>query len=324
MKVESKPVINPIWRLDQGVLILNNQQHSQPRVSSMRSTIVMVVLLAILAGGCDKKEKEQLQGQVTQLQSENQQLQNTLKERDQYLDEVMKGVNAVYADLETARAKEAKLMKQAGGSEGPVQVSNADSRKQLLQNITDIGSALKENRKRIAGLQAKVKSLHGDVGQLTTLVDNLKKSLEEREQSIAQLEEKVKGLETTVAEKVQIIAAKDDMILAQQKLMDKVFYVIGTKSELKEKGVIQDEGGFPWGLFGSTTVLAPDADVNLFTPIDRATDETIAVKGEIDDILPHRTTDSFDMSMKGEKESALKIVRPEKFWKDRYLVIVVD
>jgi predicted nucleic acid-binding Zn-ribbon protein len=290
----------------------------------MRSTLVLVVLLAVLAGGCDKKEKEQLQGQVTQLQSENQQLQSTLKEREQYLDEVMKGVNAVYADLETARAKEAKLMKRTGGSEGPVQISDTDARQKLLQNISDIDSALKENRKRIAGLQTKVKSLRGDVGELKTLVDNLKKSLEEREQSIAQLEERVKGLETTVAEKTQIIAAKDDMILSQQKMMDKVFYVIGTKSELKEKGVIQDEGGFPWGLFGSTTVLAPTADASLFTPIDRTSDETIPIKGEIEDILPHRTTDSFDMSIKGEKESALKIVRPEKFWQEKYLVIVVD
>jgi archaellum component FlaC len=290
----------------------------------MRNTMVLVVLLAVLTAGCDKKEKEQLQGQVSQLQTENQQLQNTLKEREQYLDEVMKGINAVYADLETARAKEAKLMKQTGSSEGPVQISNADSRQKLLQNISDIDSALKENRKRISGLQARVKSLRGDATELKTMVDNLKKSLEEREQSIAQLEERVKGLETTVAEKTQIIAAKDDMILSQQKMMDKVFYVVGTKSELKEKGVIQDEGGFPFGLFGSTTILAPGADVNLFTPIDRTADETIPVKGEIDDILPHRTTDSFDMSVKGEKESALKIVRPEKFWQEKFLVIVVD
>ena len=69
----------------------------------------------------------------------------------------------------------------------PVNVT-LDTRKQLLLNISEIDSTLKDNRKRIGDLQARVKAFTGDIANLNKLVENLKSSILEREQSIAQLE----------------------------------------------------------------------------------------------------------------------------------------
>jgi len=289
----------------------------------MKTLLALVALVTVLVIGCSNKEEE-LQQQLTKAKGEQATLQQNIAERDKSIEEVMKAINEVYADLEKARSKEGKLVERAGSSEVPTQITNAATRQVLLGNITEIGTALKENRKKIAALQTKVKSLGGQLAGLNTLIVNLKHSLQEREQSIALLEAKVQGLETTVVEKTKAIAEKEGVIEEQRQMMKKAFYVIGTRKELKEKGIITDEGGFLWGLLGSTTVMASGVNQSLFTPIDKTADQTIQISGAIDEILPHRNEEFFATMQPSDNASSLKIVQPEKFWQDNYLVIVVD
>ncbi|MGH9425637.1 MAG: hypothetical protein ACRD2L_04930 [Terriglobia bacterium] len=291
----------------------------------MKRLLVLTALCAMLMIGCSNKEKEeQLQQQLSKAQSDQAALQQSITERDKYFEDVMRAINEVYADLETARAKEAQLVERTGGTEGPAQITNADTRQKLLKSIDDIGSALKENRKKIADLQSRMKKFRGEIAGLNKLVDNLKQSLQEREQSIARLEVRVQGLEATVAEKAKMIEEKESVIDRQQKTMNTGFYVVGTRKELKEKGIITDEGGFLWGLLGSTSVMASGVDETLFSPIDKSMDQTISVQGKIKEILPRRNEEFFATRQSDENRSELTIVRPEKFWQDKYLVVVVD
>jgi chromosome segregation ATPase len=198
----------------------------------MKTILIAAALSAVLVIGCSNKEKEdELQKQLSQVQNDRTTLQQSITERDSYFDEVMKSVNEVYADIETARQKEKRLAENAQKVEGPAQFTNLEVRQKLLQNINDLGSALKENRKKISDLQSKVRSFNGKIAGLNTMIENLKVSLQEREQSIAQLEGRVQGLETTVAEKTKVIADKETMIDQQTKKINTVFYVAGTREE---------------------------------------------------------------------------------------------
>jgi predicted nucleic acid-binding Zn-ribbon protein len=289
----------------------------------MKELLALVTVGSLLVTGCNQHEEE-LQKQLAKVQGDKTALQQSIAERDKYFEDFIKAVNDVYADLETARVKEAELVTKSGGPEGPPEITNASTREKLLQNINDIGTSLKENRKKIGALQSRVKSFKGQIDGLNKLIDNLKLTLQEREESIAQLQGRVQGLETTVAENTKVIAEKTNIIEEQQKQMTKAFYIIGTRDDLKKRGIITDEGGFLWGLLGSTTVMASGINPSEFTTIDRTKDETINVNGKIDEILPHRNTDFFAMAEPMENASQLKIVRPDKFWQDNYLVIVLD
>ncbi len=195
----------------------------------------------------------------------------------------------------------------------------------MIQNISEVGATLKENREKISKLEARMKTFKGEMAGLNKLVESLKLTLQEREQSIAALETSVKGLEATVAEKTTTIAEKEAVIEGQQKEMNTAYMIVGTRDELKERGVITDEGGFLWGLLGSTTVMASGVDRSMFTAIDKTRDHTIPIDGEVKEILPHRSNDYFAM---GEQPlgngSSLTITRPDGFWQNDYLVIVVD
>lgn len=289
----------------------------------MRAVIIAVALCSVLVIGCSDKEKEAaLQQQLSQATTDRESVQKLLSERDLYLEGVMKEINSIYTDLEKARTKEGTLTKRTQGVEA--QQVNLDSRKQLLDNIQDIGSALKDNRKRIGDLRAKVHSLGMKIAGLDTLILNLQNTLVEREQAIALLQGKVQGLEVTVAEKTAVIATKDNELNEQKRKMNTVFYITGSRAELEKKGIITEEGGFLWGLLGSTTVIAGSADPTEFTALDKRKDNTIHVDGKIAEILPRRKTDLFATSTEDDKGSDLKILEPEKFWRDQYLVVVLD
>ena len=290
----------------------------------MKSRWLLFMFCCLLILGCNNTKEQQLQQQVAQLESEHASLQQSLADRDKYFEEVMHSINDVYADLEKARVKEGQLKQQAGSAEGPAQIKNADSREQLLANIGEIGTTLKASRKKIADLQARVRSMRGELKSLNKLVESLKQSLQEREQSIAMLQSRVQGLEATVAENTRAIAEKDGVIDQQKRAMSTAYMIVGTRKELKEKGVIADEGGFLWGLLGSTTVMASGVDRSLFTPVDKIKDQTLSVRGTIDEVIPHRSEDVFATAHPVENGSVLTIVQPDKFWQDNYLVIVVD
>jgi len=291
----------------------------------MKKVALTCLLIGTLFLGCSNKEKEEaLQAQLSQAEADRQSYQTLLSERDKYVEGVIKEINDIYADLESTRVKEGKLKAQPSGSEGKTTAEDLDTRKQLLANIASIGDALKENRKRISDLRVRLKKSQGEIASLTKLVENLQATVLEREQSIAQLQAQVVGLEETVQSKTLQLAERDQLLDEQRRKMNAAYYVAAPREELEEKGIITEEGGFLWGLLGSTTVMTSNWDPSAMASLDRTSEKTIHVPGKISQILPARNADLFAMAEIGENETELTILQPEKFWKENYLVVVLD
>lgn len=291
----------------------------------MRNLSIVLIFAALFLAGCADREKENaLQQQLSQAETDRQSYKALLSERDAYIEGVMKEINDIYAGLEAARVKEGKLLSRKADAEGAASGAALDTRKQLLSNIASIGDALKENRKRINGLMARLKDSQREIAGLNTLVENLQASLLEREQSIANLQVQIAGLETTINNKTRELAEKDMQLEDQRRMLGAVYYVAAPREELEEKGIITEEGGFLWGLLGSTTVMASGVDQSSFTTLDRTREQTIVIPGEVDEILPRRSDSLFAIAASGENGTELRILQPDKFWQDRYLVVVLN
>lgn len=286
----------------------------------MRYTLSLVFVTLLLAG-CGNREEE-LQGKIGQLEAATDSLNKVLNQRDGYFEEVVRAINDVYMSIEDVRQQEASIQQQTGEAEGKFAVNNEQARAQLLQQIANIDSTLVENRKKVSALRARVRSLNKDYKALDETIANLKKMLEERELTIAMLEGRVTGLEADLEQKSREIAARDSVIESQVHLMNKVYYVAGTRDELEEKGIIKDEGGFLW--FGSTTVLASGLSTDYFTPFDVAHESVITIDGTVDEIVPDRDMNYYALNVVGEEVTDLSITDPARFWQDRYLVIITD
>lgn len=289
----------------------------------MRYTVFLLIILAGLTWGCNGRSEE-LEKQNAVLQQQNKDLAEDLTSQDQYIDDVVTSVNEVYQGIEAARATEKNLLSESKGIEGTKAKNKDEVRKDLLERITVVNESLQANYKKVADLQKKVNTSRKQSTALQTMVDNLRSTLQEREQSIAALEMKVKGLEGEIAARSEQVRQREMVIDAQKKEIATVYYVIGTKKELEEKGIIKDEGGFLWGLVGSTTTLASGLDPSYFTPIDRARNTSFRVEGKIREILPKRNPEYYTQQKKEGGESVLTVSDLDHFWRDRYLVILTD
>jgi DNA repair exonuclease SbcCD ATPase subunit len=287
----------------------------------MKTIGALLVALVLLFTGCDNRSD--------QLEKEKAQLQEAIKSRDEFIQTVLESINEVHTKLETARAHENTIVRQTGAlEEGKVFVS-AENRVNIMHQIEDIDATLSENRKKLADLETKLKSSKIQYASLNKMVDNLRESLDEREQSITLLSERVKSLENDVAEKTKLVAEKeavidqkDSMIRDQKDMLNTAYYVVGNKDDLENKGIIKDEGGFLWGLVGSTTVLANGFDNGYFRTIDKSREMTIEVSGKIDKIVPKRDESYYVEEQKNDSLSTLKIVQPARFWQENLLVVV--
>lgn len=288
------------------------------------SRLSAVVVFAFLLGACEKDRTGELQGEISRIQSESTSLQQELAARDRYIDEVMNSVNTVYADLEKAKSKESKLIKKTLDAESAGPKTSEEVRKAVLQQIAEIHDNLKSNRRKLAVLQKQLKESSVQYSSLEDMVRGLKESLDARERSITVLETTVRGLENTVAENQKIIFQKDEVIEGQKHLMNTVYYVVGTRDELRERGIISEEGGILWGLLGTTTTLTSGLDHSHFQRYDMASNPTIRITGKVDEIVPRRDESFFSLAHNDNATEDLTITRPDKFWQDRYLVIVLD
>lgn len=289
--------------------------------------VLIIASCVAILGGCNAREKEleeTLQKEQTRFIGTTDSLNQVIAQRDKYFDEVVRSINDIYSSLEGVRKKEAMISQQAGEAEGKFSLTNEQARSTLLQQIASIGTTLEDNRKKIAGLQSRVKKLNKEFASLNETIINLKQMIEEREKTIAMLETRVSGLEGQVEEKSRLIADRDAIIGSQETRLNTVYYVAGTRDELEEKGIIKDEGGFPWGLFGSTTVLASGIDQSYFKAFDRNGERVIKVDGRIDEIVPKRSDEYYALNQIDDATADLNITDPTRFWQDRYLVIITE
>lgn len=291
-------------------------------------TLAAVVILTFI--GC-KNRSEELEKQNSALQSQNNQLTQDLTARDTYIDNITQSINDVYSSLESVRTHEGMVLTETNEMEAKKKLTNQEVRQKLMTQVSLIDSSLKENHRRIADLQAKLSSAKTQYAGLKRMVTNLQQTVAERESTITQLGQRILGLEAEVGTRTKMIAERDSTIQEQHNLIgsqhseiNRAYYIIGKRRELESKGIITSEGGFLWGLLGSSTVLASGFDPKLFTAIDKYESTTIDVSGSIDEIIPKRQAQFYSATEVSRDKTTLTIAEPRAFWQDKYLVIITD
>lgn len=291
----------------------------------MRLFVFMTCAMIALTG-CGNETEEQ----NAQLQTENQKLSQELTSRDQYIEEVTTAINEIHIDVEAARSKERTLLAEADEIEGSGRTQE-DVRGRILGQIAAIDTTLDHNRQKLSDLEERLKNYSTQFSGLNMMVKNLQATLSDREASIAHLESRVMDLEGEVATQSQLMAEQDstikehEMTISRQtSTLNTGYYIVGTRDELEEKGVIDSQGGFLWGLLGSTTVLSTGVDRTLFHPIDKTSEKSIQVNGHIDEIVPKRSENLYEMKQSEGDLSVIEIVEPENFWLENVLVIITD
>jgi len=187
----------------------------------------------------------------------------------------------------------------------------------VVTRVRETEQQLGQSRARIRNLTSLSDSLRG---MLDSTVTNLQTVIAEQKSTIDWLTQRV---ETLTAEN---LAMSDSLSI--------VYYVIGTRDELKQRGLLVEEGGsrvlFILWRTGRTLAPARNLDPSLFTAVDKRATIEIPLPDSTAEyrIASRQNLDALATPRKHGKFSnvpSLQIASPEDFWRNsRFLIIVLE
>lgn len=270
-------------------------------------------------------------GKYKALQAQLDSLQNSYNVQGAELDEVFATINEIEQGLSSIRESESILSVQtADGLE-----IRAGSKEQLKRDVEAIQDAIKsyqeeikklENDKRLQSAQFKkrLSAMQKELKEKSDIIETISRQLEEKEAQIVLQSKQIATLDEVVSnlkDEVSTLSSEGSQLKAkvadQEAEIYSVYYIVGTKAELIEAGVMTKGG-----LFKSSKV-SYQAEKDAFVKIDlREISEinTNAGKAKVMSIHP-KGTYAF---VENDGEMVLNISDPEKFWQQtKYLVIQV-
>jgi len=204
----------------------------------------------------------------------------------------------------------------------------------MVQKVRYIVTRLSDTEQRLRGSQQRVRSLTRMSDSLRTTLEatitNLQDVIESQKLMVASLTAQLDTLQVqNRALGAENVALKDTVAAETM-----VYYVIGTKDELKRKGLITEEGGsrvlFVLWRTGETVAPARDFDEAYFAAIDRRTTNEIplpAPQGR------YRIVSRHDYSLlatphdeRGRIQGAesLRIGNSAEFWRSSKFLIILQ
>jgi hypothetical protein len=205
--------------------------------------------------------------------------------------------------------------------------SQAAYRASLLGKVQEVTSLLNKSRARVAAMSEKNKGLGTQVADYQATITNLQSMLEQNKLDLAALNMRVDSLTTANTGLASTNAAIADTVTDLRKAANTVYYVVGTKDDLKAKGIIVEEGS-KFLFFGHKALVpARKLDASAFTAINKWDDTPIAL--HITD-KPYKVVSRQDPSLieqaqgsDGKPTGDLHISQPAEFWgPSKYLIIV--
>jgi hypothetical protein len=294
-------------------------------MKSVRRNIVGLLALGLVA--CDRGPSPEIQAQLDQLVAVS-------AEKDSLLSQVAENarlMSEISAQLVTVSDRE-KLAQGVSASESPL----AATRDSLRVMVGDVTQRLQQSEERLRDSQRRIRGL-------TRVSDSLKTQLESTIASLTETLENQKVTIETLTARVEALEA-ENVVLASERaaLADTVeqlaeenntaYYVIGTKKELIERGIVTEEGGsrvlFIFGKAGKTIVPARQLNPADFTPIDIRQVTEIALP---DSSREYRIASRQDVQALAQPPEdgkirgtdALRIAAPDQFWMPSKFLILV-
>jgi predicted nuclease with TOPRIM domain len=286
---------------------------------TLRVLVGGLVAVSVVACGPPSERIAELEAAAAQ--------RDTLLQEVTDLAQLMSDVNAELADVQLEGVELAQ-------SESPRQAAR-DSMLTKIRVLNDrfdsTATRLDNSRRRIRSLTSVSDSMRT---QLEETITNYERMLEAQRTNIAALTEQVQSLET---EKVRLAATVDTLSAEVDTLRtatSTVYYIVGTKDQLLEAGVVEKEGGarflFIFGKRGETLVPAREIDISLFTPVNMWETTEIALPSPEKRYRIASRQDLLYLAEPPDEKGrvmgpTLRIGSPEGFWKaSKYLILVEE
>jgi uncharacterized protein (DUF3084 family) len=289
-----------------------------------KSAVVILTLVAALLAGATVVSYSKYKRSVADYRQATADQESMRARYDQAVSEIV----AIQDSLNTIVAGEGNV--QASIAQNDVETHEPGTlHDRTLERINDLKASIARTKERIEVLDAKLKKNGVKIASLNKMITNLKQSVSEREDQIialnsqvSQLEGQVTWLNGEVSTQQEELATRQQELDAKQAELATIFYTIGTKKELKEKGVVESKGGVA-GL-GKTIKLTGRLDQAAFTSLNTDQEKVIRVPAEKVQVLSAQPPTSYTVNHVSKDMVEIQIVHPEEFRKIKHVVILAS
>ncbi len=280
--------------------------------------VLFGALIALLTVSCNQEEIKRLTFQRDSIQQVKDQ---TEAQMNDYLATIM----LVQSNIKNIKETEMGIIQNVEGAEGVTSESKeriqesfqsiseyiANSKKQIDQLEADLASA----KQSAASFKGIVAGLKRDLKERTEEIQKLKTQLEEKDIKIAELDKAVSNLQSMQDSLNKVSAQQAAAIKAQDEELNTAWYIIGTKKDLKAKGL--KEGDLKTARVNKS--IFTKVDIREFTGLDLG-----SKKAKLYTSHPESSF-SLDKKSATEKTLVFKIKDYSSFWaSSRILVIQID
>ena len=254
------------------------------------------------------------------LQQEADSLKSALQQRNQDYSNLQNFVSVISESLNAINAQENTIIRTDPEKTLP-------DREQMKQSLVQLKETLQQQRDRIEQLEKEVSTGNADATKLKTIIEALKQQMVQKDEQISnlmaqleksnlttvQLSQRIGKLTQQTSEQADRIAQQEEVMQAQDQILNEGYIKMGTKKELKEAGLLS--GGF----LKKTKVNYSNINFDLFQKIREVTNITIPSKSP--KILTNIPAGSYTLQQEGQS-TILVISDPTSFWSVSNFLII--
>ena len=281
----------------------------------MKKLLMMACLAALVLTGC--KDGKTTAGIGA---AQNDSLNSIIAQKDSELNDLMGTINEIEDGLNQINEAENRVTLLKNGE-------GASKKQKLTEDVQFIATRMKQNKELIAKLQKQMANSSIKSEQLQKTIANLTKQLEEKEKQlqalreeldskdihIAALDETINNLNTKSNRLASESSKKSEVINAQDKQINTAWYVFGTKKELKNQHILENN-----------KVMTGNFNKNYFTKIDIRDLSEIKLYSKNVKVLTTHPSSTYTLVRDANKQYTLRITNPQIFWStSKYLVVLV-
>lgn len=301
------------------------------RIGSRIMTGTMLGLALVMTTGCDQKVKEE----NAQLKEQVQQMALASAERDSLLQIVVDNtqlMNDINQEISKVKGLKSGVVPVTNPESGLPDTVNAktyllDRVKEVTERINESEQRLKSAQSRLARVSKESDQFRKTVAQLQAIIDTQKVTMEGMNQQILDLQTQNVELVTqkqALTDTVTTLAQERSSLVNRQ---NAAWYVIGSKDELKDMGVVTEEGS-KFLFFGGKS-LQPSRELSNenFTRVDIRDVHSIPLPkpDKRYKIVSRQNLAAIEgADEKGRVTGQINIVDPEAFWAPSHYLIVVE
>ncbi len=260
------------------------------------------------------------QSAVDKANHERDSLAAIVNQRDASLTDFVASFDEVERNLDSIAVKQNIVSKS---TENATEFKTS-SKDHINAQIAAINDLMDQNRKKLASLNAKLKSVNGKNAQLQKMIQTLNEQLTQKDKELAELNEKLAGLNAQVTLLQTSVETLNQNVSEKTTALHTAYYVIGKQKDLEAAKIIDRTGGL-LGI-GKTTKLSSNVDNSKFTRVDYTQMGSIPVDSKKIKIVTTHPSGSYNLDKDGKDVvKSILITDPEKFWSaSKYLVVVKD